>query len=129
MLNDFYNNTNERFHGENCSRFPENTSSKESVKYMNRDTSFANYLIKEVNNPNSKITSEKAALRRVSLVRKAEELLGVTIDDYMTEQKIDKLIRHIRVVDDKRHGGMENAIRHYYKFITGNAAPVVKNKL
>lgn len=89
---------------------------------MNRETEFAHFLMAE-----KTITSEKAVASRMSKARKAESILGMSLDRVVSDDDLmyDSLLA-LRSQEDPAHAPMQNVVRKYYKFCNGTEFPQLR---
>ena len=65
---------------------------------------------------------------RMSKARKAEEILGRSLDSITADDEAmyQALVR-LQVKEDPKHNPMQNALRYYYRFRNGRAFPTKKD--
>lgn len=74
------------------------------------------------------IHSEKSIESRISKGKKAEEILNMSFDDVVKDDKtvfnsLEKLHKH----EKPEHTPMQNSLRHYYKMVNNKEFPRKKN--
>lgn len=89
---------------------------------MDRETEFEKFLLQE-----KTINSKKAVLSRMSKARKAEDILGHTLDTIVSDDDLmyDSLVA-LKPHEDPAHTPMQNAVRKYYKFRNGKEFPQLR---
>ena len=88
-----------------------------------REDAFKIYLS---NDPS--ISSPKAIDSRLARARKAEAILGISLDTVVNDDDtMFEALQKLKPFDGSTHNQMQNAVRKYYKFTNGKAFPVMKN--
>ena len=72
----------------------------------------------------SSITSEKAVISRIAKARKAESILGKSLDTVVGDDDIMfESLKTLQTYEDPKHNPLQNAVRKYYKFINKKEFP------
>ena len=73
------------------------------------------------------INSDKAVASRMVKARKAETILGKSLDTVVAndDEMYDSLVA-LRSHENYTHSPMQNAVRKYYKFINGKEFPQLR---
>lgn len=89
---------------------------------MNRESEFEYFLMQETS-----ISSLNAVSTRISKAKKAEDILGKSLDIVVSDddQMYDALIA-LKLHEDPAHAPLSNALRKYYKFIRGKEFPQLR---
>ena len=74
------------------------------------------------------ISSDKAVASRMAKARKAEVLLGESLDVVVSnDDTMYEALCSLRLQEDPAHTPMQNAVRKYYKFVHGREFPQLKD--
>ena len=89
---------------------------------MQREADFERFLMSE-----KSITSPKAVASRMSKARKAEGILGLSLDAVVADDDLmyDSLVA-LKPHEDPAHTPMQNAVRKYYKLVNGKEFPQLR---
>ena len=88
-----------------------------------RETEFKDYLSHDPS-----ISSEKAVISRMAKARKAETILGMTLDFVVSDDDIMfESLQKLQFHENPAHNPMQNAVRKYYMFINKKDFPRLNN--